>query len=78
MGVKSALPGRFVHCQLEDGFVELWIIDTKEDIFVGGSDVLDVGLLEDCYRLMRYTISKLLRMRGLVLGGEWKTLLLGW
>jgi hypothetical protein len=27
---------------------------------------------------MREMISKLLRMRGLVLGGEWKTLLPGW
>ena len=34
-----------------DGFVQLGIISTKEDVFVGGIDVLDIGLLEDCFGL---------------------------
>ena len=33
-----------------NGFVQLGIIATKKDVFVGGVDVLDVGLLEDCFR----------------------------
>ena len=34
-----------------DGFVQLGIIATKKDVFVGGVDVLDIGLLEDCFGL---------------------------
>ena len=32
-----------------DGFVLLGIIVTKKDVFVGGIDVLDIGLLEDSF-----------------------------
>ena len=34
-----------------DGFVQLGIIATKKDVFVGGIDGLNIGLLEDCFRL---------------------------
>ena len=34
-----------------DGFVQLGIISTKKDVVVGGIDVLDIGLLEDCFGL---------------------------
>ena len=37
--------------KLIDGFVQLGIIATKKDVFVGGVDVLNVGLLEDCFGL---------------------------
>ena len=36
---------------LVDGFDQLGIISTKKDVFVGGIDVLDIGLLEDCFGL---------------------------
>jgi len=62
--------------KLVDGFAQLGIIATKEDVFVGEIDVLHIGLLEDCFRLPseRYKGDDLevARMRGLVLGGEWK------
>jgi hypothetical protein len=37
--------------ELVDGVVQLGIVATKEDVFVGWIDVLDVGLLENCFRL---------------------------
>jgi hypothetical protein len=37
--------------ELVDGFVQLGIVTTKEDIFVGWIDVLDIGLFENCFRL---------------------------
>ena len=37
--------------KLVDGFVQLGIIAKKKDVFVGGIDVLNIGLLEDCFRL---------------------------
>ena len=37
--------------KLVDGFVQLGIIATKKDAFVGGIGVLNIGLLEDCFRL---------------------------
>ena len=50
MGTVS---GRVVEglAKLVDGFGQLGIIATKKDVFVGGIDVLDVGLLEDCFGL---------------------------
>ena len=36
-----------------NGFVQLVIKATKKDVFVGGVDVLDVGLLEDCFSAAR-------------------------
>jgi hypothetical protein len=36
--------------ELVDSFVQLGVIAAKENIFVGGIDVLDIGLLEDCFR----------------------------
>ena len=50
MGTAS---GRVVEglAKLIDGFVQLGIIATKKDVFVGGIDVLDLGLLEDCFGL---------------------------
>ena len=39
-----------------DGFVQLGIIATKKDVFVGGIIVLDIGLLEDCFRLPSKTV----------------------
>ena len=37
--------------KLVDGFVQLGIIAPEKDVFVGWIDVLDVGLLEDCFGL---------------------------
>ncbi len=34
---------------LIDGVGQLGIVATKKDVFVGGIDVLNVGLLEDCF-----------------------------
>jgi hypothetical protein len=60
----------------------LGIIATEEDVFVSGVDVPDIGLLEDSFRLpsKRYKGDDLevATGEGLVLGGEWKTLLPGW
>ena len=45
--------GRIVEglTKLVDGYVQLGIIATKKDVFVGEIDVLNIGLLEDCFRL---------------------------
>jgi hypothetical protein len=37
--------------ELVNGVVQLGIVATKEDVFVGWIDVLNVGLLENCFRL---------------------------
>jgi hypothetical protein len=49
----STIIGRVVEglAKLIDGFGQLGIIATKKDVFVGGIDVLNVGLLEDCFGL---------------------------
>jgi hypothetical protein len=49
----GTVSGRVVEglAKLVDGFVQLGIIATEKDVFVGRIDVLDVGLLEDCFGL---------------------------
>ena len=37
--------------ELVDNLVRVGIIVTEEDVFVSGSDVPDIGLLEDSFRL---------------------------
>jgi len=60
MGVKLALPGQLEHfgwgiveglIELVDSFVQVGIIATEEDVFVGGIDVPDIGLLDDSFGL---------------------------
>ena len=42
-----------VKCPVElvDSFVQVGIIATEEDVFVGGIDVPDIGLLDDSFGL---------------------------
>ncbi len=37
--------------ELVDSFVQVGIIVTEEDVFVGGIDVPDIGLLDDSFGL---------------------------
>ncbi len=37
--------------ELVDSFVQVGIIPTEEDVLVSGSNVPDIGLLEDSFRL---------------------------
>ncbi len=53
MVVLGTVSGRSVEgrTELVDGFVQLGIIATEKNVVVGGIDVLNVGLLEDCFGL---------------------------
>ena len=72
MGTVSGRVGEGL-TKLVDGFVQLGIIATKKDVFVGGIDVLDIGLLEDCFGLP----SKRYEGDDLEVGCQRSSLLLG-